>query len=307
MSLRSSYRRLRCLQRYQCAAVPSLRPMTARHYSRHVGLTTAADFVRQQIGTCMKEWHRSCPKTPASTLPKRVISTDPSAIRLIETQGLVGQYATLSHCWGNAQPLMTTMKTLPDMLTAIPEDRLPILFIEAIRLARELDIPYIWIDSLCIVQDSPDDWELESAKMCEYYSNTWINIAAVTSPDHTVSFLKDRDARWSPVPFSLTEPSGQAYDLSARRVPAMHDPRQRGSLFSRAWAYQESALASRTIHFTDNDMVWECRYGTEMHTFLANHGPFGTSSMLFGELDDSGGLSRCPRLDPWCQALTRPT
>lgn len=70
--------------------------------------------------------------------------------RLVETLGEMGQYTTLSHCWGKAQPLTTTSATLEERLQGIPLTLLPQTFREAIHLTRKFQIQYLWIDSLCI-------------------------------------------------------------------------------------------------------------------------------------------------------------
>ena len=88
-------------------------------------------------------------------LPDRVIEVSvntPRRIRLIESKGLNGHYACLSHCWGGQQPLQTTRKpdTLSFHLQHIPETAMPRTFRDAITVILELGIHYIWIDSLCV-------------------------------------------------------------------------------------------------------------------------------------------------------------
>jgi hypothetical protein len=69
------------------------------------------------------------------------------------------QYVALSHCWGQAMPdaAKSTQATLQHHLAAIQLANLPLTFIDAILLTRALHIPYLWIDSLCIIQDSPTE------------------------------------------------------------------------------------------------------------------------------------------------------
>jgi len=222
--------------------------------------------------------HDFCSKEAESRLPKRVLAIGmlgKPTLKLIETDDLPGRYpyATLSHCWGDSVTLKTTIGNLGSRLRAIAEDDLPVVFAQAIEIARRLAIPYLWIDSLCIVQDSRDDWERESVKMCDYYSHSYLNIAAGASANHSVPLLGERDARWSPVAFPLTSRKRRTYNVFARRIPSFYDITQNGVLYSRAWAYQESALAPRTIHFTNNDLAWECRGGISTQNRITNlHG-----------------------------------
>jgi hypothetical protein len=96
-------------------------------------------------------------------LPPRVIDVPrmqtPQKVKLFETQGARGYYTALSHCWGPPEnrPLRTTRGNLADHLTGIQLCKLPKTYRDAVTVARALGIRYIWIDSLCIVQDDPDD------------------------------------------------------------------------------------------------------------------------------------------------------
>jgi hypothetical protein len=98
-----------------------------------------------------------------SIIPPRVIDVTPNAdsaeVKLFETQGARGHYTALSHCWGPPEnrPLRTTRGNLADHLTGIQLCKLPKTYRDAVTVARALGIWYIWIDSLCIVQDDPDD------------------------------------------------------------------------------------------------------------------------------------------------------
>lgn len=60
---------------------------------------------------------------------------------------------------------------------------MPKNFRDAITISREPGLRYMWIDSLCIIQDSDTDWQIESSKMADIYRHGYITIAAVASPD----------------------------------------------------------------------------------------------------------------------------
>lgn len=235
--------------------------MTLKPYQTCVELETSELFIRDNFKRCLEK-HKYCSKRTKSILPRRVIDLSSSTyIRLIEPQGLEAQYATLSHCWGQGQPLQTTKSTHADMLCSIPGDSLPIVFKQAILVARGLGISYIWIDSLCIIQDSREDWELESAKMCDYYSNSYLNISVGSSPSHDVAFLTKRDPSWYPNKFTLEDGFNKIYDIYAKRVPSLARIDDGGPLYSRAWAWQEAAMAAQTVHFMAGDLVWQCQEG----------------------------------------------
>jgi hypothetical protein len=91
-------------------------------------------------------------------------------------------YLALSYCWGSAETagslLLTTHQTMDSWLQGIEIDTMPQVFKDAITIAHKLDIQYLWMDSLCIIQDDPPDWQKESSKMAEIFSNAYLTVAA---------------------------------------------------------------------------------------------------------------------------------
>jgi Heterokaryon incompatibility protein (HET) len=94
-----------------------------------------------------------------------------------------GQYVTLSHCWGQQKFLTTTKETLPLRTKGIEWDSMPRTFQDAATITRRLGFQYLWIDALCIIQDSEIDWETESAKMGSIYQDSVLTIAASDARD----------------------------------------------------------------------------------------------------------------------------
>jgi hypothetical protein len=121
-------------------------------------------------------------------LPTRILDVDPPGpqacqIRLYETNGETGLYVALSHCWGKSQMFKTERGSLNLRRRNIPWDIIPRTFQDAITFVRRLGLRYLWIDSLCIIQDDRADWERESAKMASIYTNAVLTIAATKSAD----------------------------------------------------------------------------------------------------------------------------
>src|SRR4051812_41270792 len=132
----------------------------------------------------IKEWMRTCDgshacfkpeKAEGSALPTRVLlvsSDETENIYLVESKSGLGRYATLSHCWGEYKPLQLLESNLAQFQTrGIPIMELPKTFQHAVKVTRSLRIDYLWIDSLCIIQDSIKDWLKESALMYRVYTN----------------------------------------------------------------------------------------------------------------------------------------
>lgn len=65
----------------------------------------------------------------------------------------------------------------------------PPTLLDACQLTREIGIRYIWIDSLCVIQDWSDDWEQEGGIMLRVYQYAYCNIAAHTFSKHRTRFV----------------------------------------------------------------------------------------------------------------------
>lgn len=100
-----------------------------------------------------------------------------------------GEYATLSYCWGGYRGFLTEQASLRDRLSCINFYDLPRAFQDAVDVTRRLNIRYLWIDALCIIQDSREDWEREASHMASIYSKCKVRIAASAITDPTQSFF----------------------------------------------------------------------------------------------------------------------
>jgi hypothetical protein len=128
-------------------------------------------------------------------LPSRVIDVGPTGapddLRLTESstiQFLNDNYATLTHCWGQVERTTTTVSNLARMLQGFPLSLLSPMFRDAVLVARTLAIRYLWIDSICIVQDSEEDKIRELSKMAVIYANSQVAIAGPMASNPQESF-----------------------------------------------------------------------------------------------------------------------
>lgn len=166
---------------------------------------------------------------------------------------------TLSHCWGGAVPLTLTSATFTKFLADIPYIDLPRTFQEAIQVTRNLEIQYLWIDSLCIIQGSSEDWKREAAMMGEVYRHSWCNIAATKARDGRGGCFDERhpflvnpcriQTTW------LDEPRGTFYCVPQGIWNSQIDT---CPLSTRGWVFQEIALSPRVLHYGKGQAFWEC-------------------------------------------------
>jgi hypothetical protein len=155
---------------------------------------------------------------------------------------------------------------------------LPKTLQDAIRLTQELGIRYIWIDSICIIQDDKEDWEHESANMLSVYANASLTIAASNGNDsHKGLFTEIPSRNYVQIGCSFGGRQGQALAFNCplnseafsietereekhARFPVFLDyitlPEE--PLSERGWTLQERVLARRTLHYSDQQMFFEC-------------------------------------------------
>lgn len=155
------------------------------------------DFVHGWARACDEE-HEACAARQGGPLPTRLISIGGRAIRLEPTENWhsTPPYITLSYCWGKLDFIQTRTSNLEEYLVEIPQDKLPKTFKDAIRIAQALGVGYLWIDSLCIIQDSAADWRKESCRMSGVYGSSYLNVAASSAIDPSQGcFLKPQYMR----------------------------------------------------------------------------------------------------------------
>lgn len=225
--------------------------------------------VQTWLGTCMAS-HTACRVVQHSdpltsfrgetvALPTRVIDVGPGGstapyLRLLETHGQKGMYLTLSHCWGTIPITTTTRSNLQAHKTSLPLDSLPLNFQHAIHFTRRLGMQYLWIDSLCIIQDSPEDWQVESGRMAEVYHLSALTLSAANSAGATHGFLHRR--RRGAV---RVEGARQHVFHVGPPISNYDDDVEKGPLARRGWVLQERVLSRRTLFFGADQSHWECQ------------------------------------------------
>lgn len=153
-------------------------------------------LVREWLNACQK-FHQECHNQSGKFIPTRLIDLEGICPRLRLRSDLDKdhiQYATLSHCWGSSekQIMKLTGSTFADYLLEIATEKLPKTFRDAVEICRKLDIRYLWIDSLCIIQDDIDDWAKESITMSSVYGGCMLCIAATSALDSSQGCLFER-------------------------------------------------------------------------------------------------------------------
>ncbi|KAL2142510.1 hypothetical protein VTI28DRAFT_1067 [Corynascus sepedonium] len=228
-----------------------------------------------------EDQHGSACGTPAGEdgwMPTRLLDVNPGSegqIGLREYETLESaedrRYVALSHCWGpDGTPLTTTRETLPLRKRGIAIRELPKTFRDAVVMTQRLGVRYLWIDSLCIVQDDAEDWAREAGQMAKVYRNAYLTLNAATSDADTEGFLRPRPipdrVRLPPTSPSLSRRKREEHGFYLQLLPPQGrrwlDPEMDCLVgeptSSRAWCLQERVLPRRSLHFGSRQIFWEC-------------------------------------------------
>lgn len=194
----------------------------------------------------------TCKERSGSALPTRLIDVGQygtDQVRVIipaeETRlfhGTSVSYTALSYCWGTCQALKSTRSNISSRKQGISLGEMPLTLRDAVHITRKLNIQYLWVDALCILQDCNEDWQQESAKMGDVYGHAFITIFAFGA----------RDSEGG-----LAHPAAHAYNLGGNGYRFRDKP-----LNYRAWALQEWHLSPRRILFTSYGTFFDCLQDT---------------------------------------------
>jgi len=184
------------------------------HETTNTGSAACSAMANHWLKTCLSE-HQNCERPRPSSLknwrPNRLIYIDNenASLRLCELEDIpIGvKYATLSHCWGQiSERLILTKENISFWRQKIPDFGQMETFRHAVSISKQLGLLYIWIDSLCIIQDSKDDWHQQASLMSRVYKYSQCTITATAAVNDTLGCFVDRDVDISlPTRFEIVQ------------------------------------------------------------------------------------------------------
>jgi hypothetical protein len=234
-------------------------------------LDLAIEWLRRCIAS-----HPECNKLSiGARIPTRLLELgypSPYHLRLRKTMDITTRspYMTLSHCWGSAGFLKLTADTEHQLFKGIHLSKLPKTFQDAVCATKRLGVQYIWIDSLCIDQSSPEDWQREASIMGDIYQGSLCNIAATGSVDSNGGCFHQRLPQLIEpcvIKTQWTDRDNQIYHLCGN---LWDDGVECSPLLERGWVVQERLLSPRILHFGRRQVFWECHNFEACETY-----PFG--------------------------------
>ncbi|KAH7313821.1 heterokaryon incompatibility protein-domain-containing protein [Stachybotrys elegans] len=242
---------------------PAARRLNQAIADGYTGSAASLDILSRWVKDC-DATHQKC-KQPPSSLPYRIlrlskVSQDIINVILVEGLKTNEPYACLSHRWGESTlRCRTTKGTIATHLEGVPWNSLPKTFQQAATVTLALGLKYMWIDSLCIVQDDKEDWKVQAAQMCNIYRGSYITIAATSSSD------SDQGLFWKVPTYPVMTRRSRSGHVWLRESPA-HQYQEYANLdnghhdfplLSRGWVFQERILAPRVVHFGRCELRFE--------------------------------------------------
>ncbi|KAK4555318.1 hypothetical protein LTR86_007615 [Recurvomyces mirabilis] len=213
-------------------------------------------------------------------------------VQAAELGGPEPTYTALSYCWGDTRPFRLLQGNHEALMMDIPWAELPLTVRDAMSYTKALHIGYIWIDSLCIVQDDVKDWAFEAERMLRIYAGSHLTFLAreATNADGGCFSLPADLSPQSHVFLASTGTNG----IEAVYAHVSTQPiKQRGPLRSRGWTLQETVLSRRTVEIKHSELVWNC-HSEVFHETGLKLGPemiLRTTEQLTPVLGDMVGIN----------------
>ncbi|KAG4428183.1 hypothetical protein IFR05_016332 [Cadophora sp. M221] len=158
-------------------------------------------------------------------------------------------------------PFKLVTSNIDAMKRAIDLENLSPTFRDAVAVCRHLGLRYLWIDSLCIVQDSAQDWRDESSRMHSVYSNAMLNICGIAAdPRGLFIERKNEHVHTGPIQVDWDGVCQGVYFCMLKNV--WFDEVYYSPLNRRGWVLQERLLSQRNLLFGENQLFWECQQQT---------------------------------------------
>jgi len=248
-------------------AASELNTITKGWYNADVASKSNLAVMYQWLKECHSS-HALCGQKQVDFVPRRLLriesTTEKTTVRLVEDlQCHHTRWAALSYVWGGVQSFQTTAASFASMQAGFGAQDLPLTLRDAVTVCIAMSLDYLWVDSLCIIQDDDEDLARELASMPQIYQRAWVTISASTAASVSEGFLQKRCYSHRALPISLPYLADDGSDAGeivyVRHESACGDETEH--INERAWTYQERRLSSRVLDFRHNYVALYCYEG----------------------------------------------
>ncbi|KAF1970645.1 hypothetical protein BU23DRAFT_438502, partial [Bimuria novae-zelandiae CBS 107.79] len=140
----------------------------------------------------------------------------------------------------------------------VPTIEMSHIYVEAIRITRALGIQFLWIDSLCIIQDSLEDWEREASRMATVYGAATCNLSYFFPPEDAKKEVQEDSREYTPCILCRPSISTTGVYATTFNFRSYWMEEDKWPLLERAWVMQERLLCPRNIFLGNKSRFWEC-------------------------------------------------
>ncbi|KAI1370867.1 heterokaryon incompatibility protein-domain-containing protein [Hypoxylon crocopeplum] len=211
--------------------------------------------------------------------PFRLIDVDEEC--LVRKESAVA-YVALSYVWGRIPtllfpgdddqvvPILLTLKRNVEELSApksLSESRpasrtmgrIPRTVRDAMEFTRQMGMKYLWVDTLCIVQDDLGDKARLIGRMDDVYDCATATIIAASGSDADAGLNGVSPRTGHPIePTKIVDGSDEAtFDLSPCLLSLCEEVRS-ATWNTRGWTFQEQSLSQRCLYFTAEEVFFNC-------------------------------------------------
>ena len=249
--------------RHQRLALNAINPVLTRSESL---LKVADDWLKECTSS-----HSGCNTGQSDYwIPKRLLDIGSLTTNLVSLKSKEAlpensRYMALSYCWGTTSFFQLSKDSFPMLLDGVSLEEFPKTIQDAIEVTRCLEVRFLWVDSLCMFQDSKGSpsWLDEALQMDKVYAHSYATIAATCARTANEGMFRKRFLDY----VTLQLPAHSLGDRRSLALPTkfvvadnnIKDNFGLAPLRERAWTVQERFMAPRLLHFAQRELFWECK------------------------------------------------
>ncbi|KAN0094497.1 HET domain containing protein [Tylopilus felleus] len=244
----------------------------ARNRITDVSTPESYQLALECLNNCVCNHHEKCPPTEPARLPDRVIDcSDARKPKIVLTGGdQHGHFLALSYVWGGPQPLTLKENIDEYVKQGLDISKFPQTIQDAVLVTHSIGQRYLWIDALCIIQDSVEDKNRQLGRMREIYRHSYLTINVACAESSREGFLHRRRPQKVPdaqVPYRCPDGSVGSVWIAKQMDTDIADAShsywdELEPINYRGWCLQEKLLPPRSLVYASDTLKYYCQTET---------------------------------------------